>query len=231
MKDYLARRAAWLDGQFFRPPNFSHPGGVVSAQFSLTISNTIGTTGTIYFTVDGSDPIDGGGSIYTGPLAFNATAHVRARIRDAGGDWSALNEASYVTGTPAGPGDLAISEIMYHPFGDPGAEFLEVININPIESLDLALVRFAAGVEFTFPVAPPLLPVSASSLSATTSRSKPCMDRVIPSPANFNWTAPSTTAVITSCSSMQVEASSSTSAMVMIPPGQNRLMGTATPWS
>lgn len=158
MKDYLARRAAWLDGQFFRPPNFSHPGGVVSAQFSLTISNTTGTTGTIYFTVDGSDPIDGGGSIYTGPLAFNATVHVRARIRDAGGDWSALNEASYVTGTPAGPGDLAISEIMYHPFGDPGAEFLEVININPIESLDLALVRFAAGVEFTFPVGTTLAP-------------------------------------------------------------------------
>jgi len=158
MKSYLADRAGWLDNQFFKPPTFSHPGGVVSAQFSLTITNATGRSGTIYFTVDGSDPIDGGGTAYSGPITFNATARIMARLRDLNGEWSALNEASYVTGLPAGPGDLVISEIMYHPLGDPSAEFLEVLNIHPTESVDLALVRFAAGVEFTFPVGTTLAP-------------------------------------------------------------------------
>nr|NIP93444.1 hypothetical protein [Akkermansiaceae bacterium] len=155
---YLSRRVAWLDNQFFRPPTFSHPGGVVSAQFTLTITNTTGRAGTIYFTLDGSDPIDGNAVVYTGPIAFNASASIKSRIGASNGEWSALNEASYVTGTPAGPGDLVISEIMYHPVGDRGAEFLELLNINPSESLDLSLVRFAAGVEFTFPVGTTLAP-------------------------------------------------------------------------
>lgn len=158
MKEYLTSRVNWIDLQFFRPPTFSHPGGAVSAQFTLSITNATGTPGTIFFTVDGSDPMEGGGAIYTAPIAFNASAHIRSRIQGTNGEWSALNEASYVTGTPAGEGDLVLSEIMYYPFGDPGAEFLELLNINPTESLDLALVRFAAGVEFTFPVGTTLDP-------------------------------------------------------------------------
>jgi hypothetical protein len=158
MKDYLSRRTSWIDQQFFQPPSLSHAGGAVSAQFTLTITNATSTAGTTYFTVDGSDPIDGGGTLYTSPIAFNASAQIRARIQAPNGEWSALNEASYVTGTPAGVGDLVLSEIMYHPFGDPGAEFLELLNINPAESLDLALVRFAAGVEFTFPIGTTLAP-------------------------------------------------------------------------
>ena len=151
MKGYLSARTTWIDSQFFRPPTFSHPGGVVSAQFTLTITNNTGRPGTIFFTVDGSDPMDGGGSVYTGPLAFNATAHLKARVQATTGEWSALNESSYVTGTPARAGDLVLSEIMYFPAGDPAAEFLELLNISE-QDLDLALLRFSAGVEFTFPV-------------------------------------------------------------------------------
>ena len=158
MKTYLSIRTSWIDSQFFRPPTFSHPGGTVSGQFTLSILNNTGEVGTIFLTLDGSDPIDGGGTVYTDPISLNATAHVRARVRSTNGEWSALNEASYVTGTPPKPGDLVLSEIMYHPLGDPGAEFIEVLNINPVEALDLALIRFAAGVEFTFPVGATLAP-------------------------------------------------------------------------
>lgn len=158
MKTYLSSRTRWIDAQFFQPPAFSHPGGTVSTQFALTISNNTGEAGTIFFTLDGSDPINGGGTIYNRPISLNATAHVRARVLSTRGEWSAINEASYVTGTPPGSGDLVLSEIMYHPLGDPGAEFIELLNINPVKSLDLALLRFAAGVEFTFPVGATLAP-------------------------------------------------------------------------
>ncbi|MED5417460.1 MAG: lamin tail domain-containing protein, partial [Verrucomicrobiota bacterium] len=158
MKTYLSSRTRWIDAQFFQPPAFSHPGGTVSTQFALTISNNTGEAGTIFFTLDGNDPINGGGTIYTRPISLNATAHVRARVLSTRGEWSAINEASYVTGTPPRPGDLVLSEIMYHPLGDPGAEFIELLNINPVKSLDLALLRFAAGVEFTFPVGATLAP-------------------------------------------------------------------------
>lgn len=152
MKSYLQARAAWLDDQYFQPPSFSHPGAVVGTQFALTITNATGTAGTIYFTVDGSDPLDGGGTAYATPITFNASANIKARIQASDGEWSALNAATFVTGLPAGPGDLVVSEIMYHPPGNPDAEFLEVRNVNPFSPLDLSLVHFVAGVEFTFPV-------------------------------------------------------------------------------
>ncbi len=158
MKNYLSTRTGWIDRQFFRPPTFSNPGGTVSAQFSLTISNNTGERGTIFFTLDGSDPIDGEGTAYSGPISLDTTAQVRSRIRSTSGEWSALNQASFITGSAPAPGDLVISEIMYHPLGDPGAEFIELLNINSTKALDLALLRFSSGVEFTFPVGTTLAP-------------------------------------------------------------------------
>ena len=45
---------------------------------------------------------------------------------------------------------LVVSEIMYHPSAIPEAEFLEVMNIHSAESLDLAGIRFTAGIAFEF---------------------------------------------------------------------------------
>jgi hypothetical protein len=44
---------------------------------------------------------------------------------------------------------LAVSEVMYHPALE-GAEFIELINISDVVTLDLTNVRFSAGVEFDF---------------------------------------------------------------------------------
>lgn len=71
MKNWLAQRLIWIDNQNFsgtviyRPPVFSLAGGSVPAGSSLTISRYTGTPpggytyaggGTIYYTLDGSDP-------------------------------------------------------------------------------------------------------------------------------------------------------------------------------
>ena len=107
----------------------------------------------IYYTLDGSDPRQPGGSV--NPAAVNDSSaftldhstHVKSRVLD-GGVWSALNAAPFAVGDVAG--SLRISEIMYHPQGDPNSEFIELKNIGT-ESINLNLVKFTNGVDFTFP--------------------------------------------------------------------------------
>lgn len=45
---------------------------------------------------------------------------------------------------------LVVSELMYHPPGDGLAEFIELLNISDMVTLDLTKVRFTQGVEFDF---------------------------------------------------------------------------------
>lgn len=45
---------------------------------------------------------------------------------------------------------LVVTEVMYNPAGDGGAEFIELMNISDSVTLDLTGVQFAAGVSFGF---------------------------------------------------------------------------------
>lgn len=83
---------------------------------------------------------------YTGPVPLVASTRVIARSLN-GGRWSASNEAVFAVGPVAE--SVRISEIMYHPT-DPNAEFVELTNIGD-QSVNLNLVRFCDGIEFTFP--------------------------------------------------------------------------------
>ncbi len=83
---------------------------------------------------------------YTGPVTLNASVRVKARALR-GTTWSALHEAVFAVGPVAG--SLRISEIMYHPAGDPNAEYIELTNIGP-EAINLNLVRFTEGIEYLF---------------------------------------------------------------------------------
>ena len=84
------------------------------------------------------------------PIALNATTTVRARSLD-GGEWSALTEATFLTGTLAAPGNLVISEIHYHPSTAQGelSEYVELMNISD-QTINLAGVAFTRGITFTF---------------------------------------------------------------------------------
>ncbi len=82
---------------------------------------------------------------------FAQSALVKARVMS-GSTWSALNEAAFAVGPVAEY--LRITEIMYHPqdepAGDPNAEFIELMNIGA-ETINLNLVRFDNGINYTFP--------------------------------------------------------------------------------
>jgi hypothetical protein len=89
---------------------------------------------------------------YTEPVALTHSVNVKARIFS-GSTWSALNDAIFAIGPVAD--NLRITEIMYHPQApadtdDPNEEFIELKNIGA-ETINLNLVSFTDGINFTFP--------------------------------------------------------------------------------
>jgi PKD repeat protein len=129
-------------------------GGHVEPGDSLTMELPDGATGTVYYTLDGSDPrvrgtppeVAGTAIEYAGPVTLTATTHVKARIRD-GDAWSALNRATFYTRDLRDA--LRVTEIMYHPAGG-GAEFIELHNVGSNPE-DVSGVHFSEGIAFTFP--------------------------------------------------------------------------------
>ncbi len=107
---------------------------------------------------------DGGGENVSNPFFLNEPGWIRARAYDNDtGEWSALNEALFTIDTePAGPANLVITELHYHPSNPvlpaekavssdrDDYEFLELLNIG-IRNIDLTGVHFDRGVTFTFP--------------------------------------------------------------------------------
>jgi len=142
------------------PPEFeinSSPmyGGYVNLSDSLTMINPNGS-GTIYYTLNGADPRLPGGAInttdaitYSSGISLTQTVQVKARVLN-GSEWSALSDAIFAIPTVAQ--NLRITELMYHPAGDPNAEFIELKHTgDPGEdSINLNLVSFTNGINYTF---------------------------------------------------------------------------------
>lgn len=113
---------------------------------------SIDASAPVWFTSDGTDPrLPGGGvsshaQLFTAPFKLTHSQHIKARtLMD--GVWSALNEAAYSVGPVAS--SLRITEIMYHPAGDPNAEYIELQNIAS-QPINLNLVHFDKGIDYTF---------------------------------------------------------------------------------
>jgi hypothetical protein len=67
----------------------------------------------------------------------------------------ATNATLTYTGQPSDAQKyLVVSEVMYHPPGDGLAEYIEVMNISPIVTLDMTGIHFSQGVEFNFAGSP-----------------------------------------------------------------------------
>jgi hypothetical protein len=143
-------------------PTFNQHGGPVEPGFPLAIT---APSGTIHYTLDGSDPRLLGGAVspraqtVSGPIPLEETATVQARALS-GTLWSALNAADFTlirTFT-----DLFITEIMYHPvstdsFTSDQLEFVELKNVGS-DPLDLSGVAFTDGIRYTFPLGTQLDP-------------------------------------------------------------------------
>ncbi|MDI9382948.1 MAG: lamin tail domain-containing protein [Verrucomicrobiota bacterium] len=162
---YLTQRTGIVLNQFksrglypsVNAPVMNIQGGNIEPGTMLTLS---ASEGTIFYTIDGTDPRLPGGALspaarrYAAPVAIHENLTLKARVRS-GTTWSALNEADFLiiqTFT-----ELAITEIMYHPLDDleddtdgNEFEFLELKNLADVE-LDLSGVHFTEGIAFRFP--------------------------------------------------------------------------------
>jgi len=163
LNDYFPKRTNIVLNQFkakgwypsVETPTFNQHGGVVESGFSLVMT---AAAGDIYYTLDGEDPRLPGGAIntayatiYSGPVVLTESTQVKARAFL--GVWSAVHDAVFAVGPVTE--SLRISEIMYHPAetgspNDPNTEYIELTNIG-IQTINLKLVRFTNGIDFTFP--------------------------------------------------------------------------------
>jgi hypothetical protein len=121
-----------------------------SSDFLISVELDIGTGGG----TSGGD-LSPSAIEYSGPVTFDRSTLLRSRVKSEN-TWSAINEATYAVGPVAE--NLRISEIMYHPLetgdpNDPNAEFIELTNIG-VETINLNLVSFTNGIQFTFPDTP-----------------------------------------------------------------------------
>jgi len=150
------KNRTWLQYPSIDPPvlhinSVPHYGGYITMGGILSMTKS--GSGTIYYTLDGSDPRSIGGSVnpaasIIGRLTkevINKTTQVKARVKS-GSTWSALSEAVYADDSIVD--SLRISEIMYHP-ADPNTEFIELQNIGG-EAININLVKFTKGIDFTF---------------------------------------------------------------------------------
>ena len=159
MKTWLENRSVWIDNYFIGPVSFSPNGGQVTMGQSISILNTNGGAGTIYYTTDGTDPrLEGGATsstaiAYSGGVIINdkGITKVTARIKN-GSEWGAVCSVDfYVTEDYS---NLRINEIHYHP-ADVGLtsgdklEFLEIFN-NGSDAVNLTGVYFEEGIDFSF---------------------------------------------------------------------------------
>lgn len=134
-------------------------GGVFNPGDALTMSGS----GTIWYTLDGSDPRMPLGTRnptaiqYTGPLVLTTGIAIHARVLS-GSTWSALADVSFY---PNLAPSIRITEVMYNPaapnsvetaagFTASDFEFIEIKNIGS-SSVSLAGMTFSNGIDFTFP--------------------------------------------------------------------------------
>ncbi|TWT90307.1 CotH protein [Pseudobythopirellula maris] len=144
---YLANDDLWNGS--VAAPLFNQYGGEISAPFDLTLTNP-NASGTVYYTLDGSDPRAVGGSVsasaiaYTGgPISLTAATQVRARVLDLGqpgsnDDWSPEVDKAFELDAPL---SLRIVELMYNP-ASGGTEYIELQNVGALP-IDLDGVRIA----------------------------------------------------------------------------------------
>ncbi len=148
------------DGLFptVNAPLFSSYGGVVANGFALSLTNN-NAAGTIYYTLNGTDPRLRGGNISPSaiadtpgtPIVVNFPTTVRARVLS-GTTWSAIVGATFYPAQDLSK--LIFTEINYNPPGVGATagdefEFVELKNAGT-NVIDLSGLSFTSGITFTF---------------------------------------------------------------------------------
>jgi hypothetical protein len=108
----------------------------------------------------GGDEVSANALVYSSTIELDKSVDVRARSFD-GFKWSPLSQAGFVvSAVPASVENLVISEIHYRPASPSAAEasagfdsrgdfeFIELLNIDPNQAINLEGIRFTDGIDF-----------------------------------------------------------------------------------
>ncbi len=170
LKNYISDRLSWLDTNFVASPMVTPGGSPISGTVQLEMT---ANAGSIYYTLDGSDPrlpaqqTAGSNLISSTAVRYNGTAInvsettlIKARAV-VGQQWSGLTEELFIAEQPASALNLSVSELNFNPYlphamlGDvPDSdhddyEFIELMNFSE-DAINLDDVSFTNGVDFTF---------------------------------------------------------------------------------
>ncbi|HZZ27533.1 MAG TPA: lamin tail domain-containing protein [Pirellulales bacterium] len=169
LTNYFPNRTSTVLNQFIAngwfpslaAPVYSEYGGTVSPGFQLNVSLPAGspTGAVVYYTLDNSDPRVTGGAISSGalpasgPIAINASEHVKARVYvSSTSTWSPLVDSIFKLTTPY---PVRIVELNYHPADRPGVtdsddmEFVELLNTGT-QMVDLNGVKLDTAITYQF---------------------------------------------------------------------------------
>jgi hypothetical protein len=174
LKAWLSNRVTFMDSQFVSRPTNNTPGGRFTNTVSVRLTGR--ANGTVYYTLDGTDPRAPGGAVRgsariagTEPIQISDNARLVARVnngshtaRTGAGDpplvsrWSGITAATYFSAVPP----LVLSEIMFHPVGVPPSstnsdsdfEFIELKNTSA-EPLNLVGFTLDGGIRYAFTAA------------------------------------------------------------------------------
>jgi hypothetical protein len=162
--DQLEKAGLYPD---INPPIFGGGSKLITSEsleikpgFTLSLANP-NTQGTIYYTIDGSDPRKIGGAVNDSSsqqaannsnLVINSTTVIKARIKN-GDTWSAIHKITLFVNSDFT--SLKITEINYHPLdgdtlSDDEYEFLELKNTGSTK-LVLTGTYFENGITYVFP--------------------------------------------------------------------------------
>lgn len=132
----------------------------LNAPINITLTNP-NSGGTIYYTLDGSDPRNTGGGLNAAAntLTSGATINIpyalklKARVKN-GTTWSPVRELLFTNKTNRE--NIHITELQYHPIaygssGDKDLEFIEFKNTGSF-GVDLGGVKLDSAVNVTFPL-------------------------------------------------------------------------------
>jgi len=157
----------------FKPPVFKNNGTlitenkiVISENYNLSMENQ-NASGSIIYTIDGSDPRAVGGNVSSSAINAGTSKSivvtpgsiVKARVRYTT-TWSALHEIIFENSGLFS--NLKVTELHYHPqnqglVDDKELEFIELKNIGTT-TLDLSGMAFTDGIQFTFPTGSTIAP-------------------------------------------------------------------------
>ena len=172
IKDWLTQRMAWIDSQFPSTVTFAPGPGAVAAGSDVAL-NTFG--GTIYYTIDGSDPraADGGFSPSALTLGGGGPPTMMTFVSEDATDVSALRPTS------SSPGATAWTAIGFEPAGwqtgdngvgyeDSGSNYASLIDIDVGNVEDQQ--PHSVYIRYPFNVADPLLLLGADTADAVRRR-------------------------------------------------------------